>query len=139
MMLIFLTLIWGTETEKCDADGFDKEYRPIDGTSAYIIKDYIIPKGTIVCRYGFPGGFFTTDKGADYDQLGLPYIKETIEYHEYRVSEDLMVDCYVTKGVVAPKFKSEGGAVQYMHRQSISLECEDGFLQEDLSWIQRNV
>ena len=28
---------WGTETEKCDADGFDKEYRPIDGTSAYYL------------------------------------------------------------------------------------------------------
>ena len=66
-------------------------------------------------------------------------MKETIEYHEYRVSEDLNVDLYVTKGLVAPKFSSEGGAVQFMHRQSIMLECEDGYLKEDMTWIQKNV
>ena len=130
---------WGSETEKCDSNGFDKQYRPIEGSDQYVITNYIIPKGTMICRYGFPGGFFTTLKGADYDQLGLPYVKETIEYHEYGVSEDLNVDCYVTKGMVAPIFLSNGGAVQFMHKQSIMLECEDGYIQEDMSWIQKNI
>ena len=130
---------WGVETEKCDNNGFDKEYRPIDQSEEYVISDYVIPKGTMICRYGYPGGFFTTIRGTDYDSLGLPYVKETIEYHEYLVSEDLAVSCYVTKGLVAPKFQSNGGAIQFMHRQTIFLECEDGFLQEDTTWRQKNI
>ena len=128
---------WGNETEICDKDGFDKEYRPINGSAEYIIKDYIIPKGTMICRYGFLGGLFTTIKGAEYEYLGLPYVKESIEYHEFKVSEDLSVDCRVIKGKVAPKFNSEGGAVQFMHKQPVRLKCEDGYLQEDISWRQQ--
>ena len=127
---------WGKETDKCDKDGFDKEYRPIEGSEEYIIKDYVLPKGTMICRYGFMGGLFTTIKGADYEKLSLPYVKETVEYHEFKVTEDLSVDCYVTKGIVASKFDSSGGAIQFMHRQPIRLECEDGKLQEDVSWRQ---
>ena len=33
---------WGKETDKCDRNGFDKEYRPIEGSEEYIIKDYIL-------------------------------------------------------------------------------------------------
>ena len=73
-------------------------------------------------------------KRAEYENLGLPYVKETIEYHEFKVTEDLSVDCQVVKGLVAPKFQSKGGAIQFMHRQSVRLECEDGYLQEETSW-----
>lgn len=125
---------WGKESNKCDKDGFDKDYRPSDDSDEYIIKDYILPKGSMICRYGFMGGLFTTIKGSEYDKLGLPYVKETIEYHEFKVTEDLSVDCYVSKGMVAPKFTSQGGAIQFMHKQPIRLECEDGFLQEEITW-----
>lgn len=125
---------WGDETEKCDKNGFDKEHRPIPESELYVIKDFILPKGMIVCRYGYSGGSFTTIKGSCYEALGLPYVKETIEYHEYKVTEDVSVNCYVTKGIVAPKFFSEGGAIQFMHKQPIRLECEDGYLKEDYSW-----
>lgn len=128
---------WGEETKKCDRNGFDKEFRPVDGSDEYVIKDYTIPKGNMICRYGFTGGLFTTIKGTDYDALGLPYVKETIEYHEYKVTEDLSVECRVVKGIAAPKFSSNGGGVQFMHKQPVRLECEDGYLQEDLSWIQK--
>ena len=50
------------------------------------------------------------------------------------MTEDLRVDCYVLRGMVAPKFDSSGGAIQFMHKQPIRLECEDGYLQEDMSW-----
>lgn len=130
---------WGEETDKVDRDGFDKEYRPIKDAGEYLISDYILPKGSIVCRYGHSGGIFTTVKGSEYESLGLPYKKETIEYHEYKVSEDLKVDCLVTKGIVAPKFDSNGGGIQFKHRQRIALECEDGFLQEEISWRQKNI
>lgn len=130
---------WGEETQKCDKNGFDKEFRPIQNSNVYVIKDFVIPKGTIICRYGFPGGIFTTIKGTSYDSLGLPYLKETIEYHEYRVSNDMSVHCYVDKGIVAPKFNSIGGAVQFMHKQPIRLECEDGYLEEENTWRLKNI
>ncbi len=127
---------WGKETEQCDKNGFDKDFRPIEGSEEYIIRNYILPKGTMICRYGSMGGLFTTTKGTEYENLSLPYVKETIEYHEFKVTEDLSVDCYVSKGRVAPKFSSPGGAIQFMHRQPVRLECEDGYLQEDISWRQ---
>lgn len=129
---------WTKENDVVDSDGFDKR-KIIESLNSYVIKDYLLPKGTIICRYGFSGGLFTTEKGTSYETLGLPYIKETIEYHEYKVTEDLRVDCYVTKGIVAPMFSSDGGGIQFKHKQKIFLECEDGYLQEDLSWIQKNI
>jgi hypothetical protein len=130
---------WGLETEECDCDGFDKRFRPDTQSETYIIPDYVIPKGTILCRYGSSFGRFTTLKGTDYNLLGLPYVKETIEYHEYIVSIDVHVECHVTKGIVAPKFNSVGGAIQFKHLQPILLECEDGILQEDVRWRQENI
>ena len=76
---------WGEEDDICDKDGFDKRYRPYQNGKLYTIDDYVIPRGTIICRYGSPIGRFTTLKGVKYEDLALPYIKETIEYHEYKV------------------------------------------------------
>ena len=33
---------WGKETQKCDKNGFDKEYRPLEGSEDYTIRDFII-------------------------------------------------------------------------------------------------
>jgi hypothetical protein len=130
---------WRIEDDLCDGDGFDKTYRPIDNSDDYLVRDYIIPKGTIIGRYGTPFGRFTTIKGTDYGRLGLPYKMNTIEYHEYQVTEDLLVECVVDKGIVAPQFSSEGGAIQFKHRQMITLECEDGCLKEVCLWKHRNI
>jgi hypothetical protein len=45
----------------------------------------------------------------------------------------------VTKGKVAAKFGSNGGAIQFKHKQMISNECEDGFLREVFVWKQKNI
>ena len=97
-----LMVKWKTEDEYCDKNGFDKSYRPDSSTTDYVIKDFIIPKGTVICRYGSPRGRFSTYKGTDYDTLSLPYIRETIDYHEYIVTTYLKVVCIVTKGITAP-------------------------------------
>ncbi len=55
----------GTETEICDEDGFDKTFRSIANDSAYVISDYVIPKDTVLCRYGKSTGRFTTLKGTN--------------------------------------------------------------------------
>jgi hypothetical protein len=130
---------WRVEDELCDNDGFDKTYRPIHNSEVYLIRDYILTKGTIICRYGTPYGRFTTVKGTDYDMLGLPYKIKTIEYHEYQVTEDLSVECVVDKGLVAPQFNSMGGAIQFKHKQMITLECEDGCLKEVSLWKHQNI
>lgn len=127
-----LHIEWGSEDELCDQDGFDKRHRPDKDKESYVIDDYVIPHGTIICRYGSPIGRFTTLRGTEYENLALPYVKETIEYHEYKVTEDLRVECCVIKGIVAPKFNSNGGAIQFKHKQNIALECEDGYLKEKM-------
>lgn len=128
---------WGSENDICDAEGYDKRFRPNDGSSVYVIEDFVLPQGTLLCRYGTPNGRFSTLAGTPYEYLGLPYKKETIQYNEYIVSKDMKIVCLVTKGKVAPKFDSPGGAIQFKHKQSIRLECEEGYLQEDRRWIQR--
>ena len=130
---------WGKETDTRDGDGFDKNYRPIQGREVFIIEDFILPRGTMICRYGFPTGMFIIPKGTEYRDLALPYVEKTIEYHEYKVTEALKLDCIVTMGRVAPMFASNGGAIQFLHRQTVILECEDGFLQEDYSWRQKDI
>lgn len=125
---------WSPETELCDDKGFDKTYRPIEGSDSHVIIDFVLPKGSKICRYGNPKGRFTAPVGSAYEALALPYIKETVEYHEYIVVDDIEVECLVVKGRVAPQPWSKGGAIQFMHHQSIQSECEQGFLKEDETW-----
>ena len=128
---------WGAEDDLCDQNGFDKKYRPILGSDDYVIDDYILPSGIIICRYGYPGGRFTTIKGTPYKMLSLPYKEDTVQYHEYEVVDDISVKCIVTKGRVAAKFGSAGGAIQFMHKQSVFNEVRVGKLKEAEAWIWR--
>lgn len=85
-------------------------------------KPFTLLKGTIIARYGTPFGSFATDFGVPYHMLGLPYIKETVEYHVYRVLKDIQV----FKGVVAPIFNSPGGGVQYFfHKEKLNALIRD--------------
>ena len=119
---------WEPENDLVDSDGFDKTNCEDNG---HYTKEITLPYGKLLCRYGNVRGRLTTDIDSDYDMLGLPYVKESVEYHVYRVTADgLQVKCEVTKGRVAPMFASKGGAVQYKHYQSIAKEIEQGKLQE---------
>lgn len=103
--------------EYADEDGFD--LRNIEENGDYIM-EVELPKGTLLIRYGSERGRFTAPRNTQYDTLGLPYIKETIEFHEYVVIADsVKVLCKVTRGIVAPMFDSNGGAVQYLHPSSM--------------------
>ena len=98
------------KSEFADKHGFDMRNQEENGD--YYIET-ILPKGTMLIRYGNESGRFTAPKGTRYDELALPYIEETVEYHEYRVTKDQT--CLVWKGKVAPNFDSEGGGVQFFH------------------------
>ncbi len=103
--------------EFADSDGFDKRSREENGE--YIIK-IKLPRGTELIRYGSEIGSYTAPKNTPYDNLGLPYLQETIEYHEYIVTADsISAFCIVKRGRVAPMFDSPGGGIQYKHEKSI--------------------
>lgn len=119
---------WRPEDSIIDSDGFDKRNIEING---FYTQEILLPYGKLICRYGNTRGRITTDLDSAYEQLGLPYIKETVEYHTYRVITDgLLVKCMVTRGRVAPMFNSAGGAVQYKHFQNIFKELEYNKLEE---------
>lgn len=108
---------WSLLSEFADNNGFDK--RNIEENGKYKI-EVELPYGTIIIRYGNSSGNFSAPKGTKYEDLALPYVKETVEYNEYRViAKKINVVCIVEKGIVAPGFESNGGAVQYMHPISL--------------------
>ena len=126
---------WPKEDDIVDADGFDKTNVECNGEYK---NEVVLPKGTLLCRYGLETGVTTTALGSPYDMLGLPYKVETIEYHEYVVIADgIRVKCIVEKGKVAKAFNSEGGAIQFVHRQSIMDEVKTGRLKEVTSWLNK--
>lgn len=119
---------WVEENEDVDSDGFCKHHTELNG---FYKMDVDLPYGTYICRYGNTRGRLTSDINSVYEELGLPYIKETVEFHVYRVVVDnLKVQCTVQKGKVAPMFNSPGGAVQYKHYQSIAKELAQKKIEE---------
>lgn len=119
---------WAEEDEQVDADGFFKHHLEPNG---FYKMDIVLPYGTLLCRYGSRRGRLTSNIHTPYESLGLPYVKETVEYHAYRVIADgLKVQCTVQRGCVAPMFNSLGGATQYKHYQSIADELAQKKLEE---------
>lgn len=125
---------WLEESELVDSEGFDKTNIEENGDYKQVV---ILPKGTKLCRYGVATGKTTALLGTPYEMLGLPYKKETLEYHEYEVIADgVSVVCKVTKGKVAAMFGSSGGAMQFVHPRRIVEEIETGRLKEVTVWLK---
>lgn len=122
---------WRSFAVNADDQGFDMT--AIDGGEYR--KEVILPKGTLIARYGEPFGRYTTLRGTKYESLSLPYAKDTVEYHEYKVIEDIRVQCVVDKGKVAPNFEKEGGAVQFYHKKTIAEEISRGTIREEYTWV----
>lgn len=116
------------ESEFGDEHGFDK--RNIEENGYYYI-EISLPRDTIIIRYGSEDGSYTAPEGSEYEELGLPYIKEEVQFHKYKVKVDsITVYCKVDKGKVAPIFDSPGGAIQYYHKdQSIGDLVDDKILE----------
>ncbi len=117
-----------------DDFGFDVRYK--DSNGRYIEK-IVLPIGKKVVRYGNDIGSFTTDENTDYTLLSLPYTEQSLPYHEYIVTGECEVLCYVDKGIVAPGFDSEGGAIQYRHYMTIYDSMVRGILKEDYTWLKQ--
>lgn len=118
---------WSYLSIHADKDGFDT--RNIESNGKYKI-NITLPYGSIIIRYGNEAGNFTAPQGTEYEKLALPYVKDTVEYNEYRViSANLPITCIVEKGKVAPGFDSAGGAIQYLHPITIRESVKKGLLE----------
>lgn len=125
---------WTEENDNVDGDGFDKTNVCENGEYKQLV---ILPKGTKLCRYGAATGRTTTFIGTPYEECGLPFVKETVEYHEYEVIADgVSVICRAVKGRVAAMFGSSGGAIQFVHQRKIVNEIETGRLKEVTTWLE---
>ena len=120
----------GNKSKYADENGFDTR------TKDSIIK-IVLPKDTIIIRYGLQTGRYTAPDGTDFENLSLPFTRESSPFFIYRViKKDLdvyveekkdiksgksksAVNCSVTKGLIAPYFDSEGGGIQYLHTKPI--------------------
>ena len=81
-----------------DKNGFDIS----NGNSISRIQ---LPKGTRIIRYGPTTGSYTAPEGSSFSLLGLPYVRETCEYHVFEVKADsISVFCIVHMGRVAAAF-----------------------------------
>ena len=118
---------WSYLSKYADDDGFDTRNREADGKHTV---EFILPYGSVIIRYGSEIGRFSAPKGTAYDQLSLPYVPESIEYNEYKViADNVRIKCLVDKGIVAPGFDSEGGAIQYLHPFTIKESVKKGMLE----------
>lgn len=119
-------------SDRADDLGFDIEN--IESNGKHIIS-MVLPKGTIILRYGNEFGRFTAPGGTLYEELALPFIPETMEYNEYEVLADgLTVFCMVDKGKVAPCIDGNGGGIQYYHEVAIKHLVDRGVLRRLDVW-----
>ena len=111
-----------------DEQGFDTGN--IEENGEYVMEVFL-PKGMHIIRYGTEEGRFTAPKGTSYEQLGLPYLQDTVEFHEYIVEADsVTVFCKVKRGKVAPIFDSPGGGIQFWHFDTIRTSLRRKALKE---------
>ena len=122
---------WLKENSEVDGWGFAK-----NGKLTGYYQTIILPKGTMIARYGNEAGKLTAPRGTPYEMLSLPYIKETMEYHEYKVIADgVQVKCIVNKGEIYPAFEQPGGGIQFLHLHSIAEELAAHKIEEATEWI----
>jgi hypothetical protein len=107
-----------------DANG---RYRfpPDDGFAAAPRAETLAP-GTLIDRYGQPGGRFLAPAGTAYEARALPYDKAKMDYYRYEVLKPLPVKA----GAAAPWFDQPGGGTQYMTEKPVLQLIADGSLRE---------
>ena len=122
----------------------EKDKYPLCYKYRITVSQQYLGKGAELVRYGSERGHFTTLSGTEFDQLGLPFIQDSVEFHRYKVLKDIPVKCfkviddkeqqrlldvkngkerpkvqYAVEGLAAPAFGTLGGAVQYYHDMCI--------------------
>lgn len=100
---------------------------PDNGFKNNIHDAVVLSPGTVIDRYGYPGGHFLSPVGIPYKQRALaPGTKETRPYYQYKVLKSFPI----AAGPIAPWFGVEGDGEQYyMPLLSIQDYIDLGFLE----------
>ena len=98
-------------------------FPPLDGFSgpARIV---LLKPGTMVDRFGHPGGRFLAPADASYMGRAVPYDRLKMPYFRYEVARPLRV----AAGQAAPWFDQPGGGMQYKTAQPIRVLVDAGYL-----------
>ena len=87
----------------------------------------VLPKGTVISRYGPNGGVFASSAKTSLEERALPKnTREKNELHTFVLKND--VTCY--KSIVAPWFAQKGGGVQLRLTNSLQELLDRGDLDE---------
>lgn len=89
-------------------------------------QDVTLAPGTMIDRYGQPGGRFLSPVGTPYGARALPYDKAKMDYHVYEVRAPLPVKA----GEIVPWFDEPGGGTQYMTAAPVTQLIAEGSLAE---------
>ncbi len=101
-----------------------QEYWPSNnGFHGEPFRTYLMP-GTIVDRYGYPGGSFLSPLGTPFEMRSLPPSSAYAPYSVYKVLKPLEV----TAGNTMPAFGYTGGGMQFKTPVSIQILLEKGIL-----------
>ncbi|MCV7225190.1 TNT domain-containing protein [Mycolicibacterium komossense] len=80
-----------------------------------VVSGVVLPAGTSVGRFGYPGGSYLAPSGTYFAQLSLPPSSAVAPYFSYVVADPtrLPVGYSIEQSQVAPWFGQPGGGVQY--------------------------
>jgi hypothetical protein len=90
-------------------------YPPNDGFYGTPSKITLQP-GTMIDRYGYPGGYYAAPVGTPAQMRALPPDTYSKPYNVYTVLEPIDV----LAGRIAPWFGQQGGGMQYFFKESIA-------------------
>ncbi len=80
--------------------------------------------GTVVDRFGYPGGTFLAPADASYMGRSIPYDRLKMPYYRYEVVRRLRV----RSGRIAPWFDQPGGGIQYKTERKVGDLVASGHL-----------
>jgi len=87
-------------------------------------KSVRLQPGTVVDRFGHPGGRFLAPADSSYMGRSVPYDRFRMPYYRYAVVRPLRV----AAGKAAPWFDQPGGGIQYKTDRPIQVLLDQGFL-----------
>ena len=103
-----------------------------------VIPDVELPKGTVVDRFGHPGGSWLSPEGVPFAERALPTESAGKPYYRYVVDDDVALPpgWRIEQSQAAPWFNQPGGGIQYriLDETGNNAHVEDlvlyGFLRE---------
>ncbi|MGV7963179.1 TNT domain-containing protein, partial [Photorhabdus tasmaniensis] len=92
------------------------------------VKNTILEPGTIIDRYGYTGGYYTSPVGTPYSMRALPPGTDTMKpYSVYKVMKPIT---NVSESKIAPWFGEIGLGTQYKLKKSVQEYLDSGHLVE---------